>query len=409
MPPDRIDRLPAAFRRLAWSNLLAQFSEQVALASAPLVAVLLFGATGAETGLLQTAQSLPFLLLSVPAGVLADRWSRRKLMAGAESLRAASLACILLLVVSGHLNLELLAALGFAGAVGTVAYSVAAPALVPSLVPRERLASANRLLELARSAAFSAGPAIGGALLGWTGAPAAYVLATTVSLLAVVLLAGILEPGSGHRVRRHILEELREGAAFVGTHHLLRPVLITSVFFNVAWFILQAVYVVYAVGHLGLTATGVGITLGVYGAGMASCAFAATFLARHLSFGAMIGCGPLGALVGSILMLLTVSYPSMWLACIALFLFGGGPILWFISTVTLRQAVTPNAMLGRVSAILMTAGFGSRPVGSAIGALAADRLGVEACLAISTAGFVIQFVVLFLSPVRRLRELPSPA
>lgn len=88
MSPEPASRLPPVFKRLGWSNLFAQLSEQVALAAAPLVAVLLFVATGAETGLLQTAQSLPFLLLSIPAGVLADRWSRRKLMAGAEALRA---------------------------------------------------------------------------------------------------------------------------------------------------------------------------------------------------------------------------------------------------------------------------------------------------------------------------------
>jgi len=407
LSPEPASRLPPVFKRLGWSNLFAQLSEQVTLAAAPLVAVLLFGATGAETGLLQTAQSLPFLLLSIPAGVLADRWSRRKLMAGAEALRAASVLGTLLLIVSGSLDLQLLAVLGFVGAVGTVAYSVAAPALVPLLVPREQLAAANRALELARSAAFSAGPAVGGAFVGWMGASSAYVLATTMSLLAVVLLAGIREPARALGPRRRLLHELREGAAFVGTHALLRPVLITSVFFNLAWFTFQAVYVVYAVDHLGLTATGVGVTLGVYGAGMATCALAAPWLATRLSFGAMVGCGPLGALVASALMLLTIRFPSLGLACVSFFLFGGGPMLWFISTMTLRQAVTPNPMLGRVSAILMTAGFGSRPVGAALGALVAARFGVEACLAVSAAGFAIQFVVLFMSPVRRLKALPA--
>jgi MFS family permease len=84
--------LPAAFNRLAWSNLAAQSAEQIGLAAAPLVAVLALGAGTGATGLLQTGQTLPFLLLSIPAGVLADRMSRRRLMAGAEGLRALS-AC----------------------------------------------------------------------------------------------------------------------------------------------------------------------------------------------------------------------------------------------------------------------------------------------------------------------------
>src|SRR2546428_1977110 len=93
--------LPPGFNRLAWSNLAAQSAEQVALAAAPIVAVLALGAGAGEAGLLQTAQTLPFLLFSIPAGVLADRMSRARLMAGAEALRVVSLVAVLALAVSG--------------------------------------------------------------------------------------------------------------------------------------------------------------------------------------------------------------------------------------------------------------------------------------------------------------------
>ncbi|EFF74769.1 MFS transporter [Achromobacter piechaudii] len=400
--------LPAAFRRLAASNLAAQFSEQMALAAAPLVAVLALGASAAQTGALQAAQTLPFLLLSLPAGVLADRMSRKALMTGAECVRAASLLAVLALFWMGALNLPWLAALGFLGAVGTVAYNVSAPALVPRLVPASDLASANRWLELARSCAFSAGPAAGGALVGWLGAPTAYVLATSLSLLAAVLLSGLptdapLRPAT----RPRLLAQLREGAAFVAAHELLRPVLITAVFFNTAWFVLQAVYVAYAIERLGLSATGVGITLGVYGGGMLAGALAAPWLARRLSFGAMIAAGPLAALAASVILLSTLAWPSGAWAAVGFFLFGAGPILWTITTTTLRQAVTPNALLGRVSAVLLTATFGARPIGALIGAGLAAYVGVAACLWVSTAGFLLQFVVLYTSPVPRLRTQPG--
>ncbi|WP_454677130.1 MFS transporter [Achromobacter marplatensis] len=401
--------LPSAFRRLAASNLAAQFSEQMALAAAPLVAVLALGATAAQTGYLQTAQTLPFLLLSLPAGVLADRMSRRALMTAAECVRAASLLGLLALLWMGGLGLGWLAALGFLGAVGTVAYNVAAPALVPRLVPASDLASANRWLELARSSAFSAGPAAGGALVGWMGAPVAYVIATTLSLLAAALLAGLPADAPKPVTRRRLLAELREGAAFVGTHPLLRPVLTTAVFFNTAWFVLQAVYVVYAIERLGLTAAGVGITLGVYGGGMLAGALAAPWLARRLSFGAMIASGPLSALAASAILLSTLVLPSGIWAAVGFFLFGAGPILWTITTTTLRQAVTPNALLGRVSAVILTATFGARPLGALIGATLAARVGLDACLWVSTAGFLVQFLVLFASPVRRLRSQPEAA
>src|SRR5205814_8968922 len=87
-------RLPPTFNRLAWSNLAAQSAEQVALAAAPIVAVILLGVGEGQTGLLQTALTVPFILFAIPAGLLADRMSRRRLMAASEALRAASLLAI---------------------------------------------------------------------------------------------------------------------------------------------------------------------------------------------------------------------------------------------------------------------------------------------------------------------------
>lgn len=408
-PSSAQPRLPAAFRRLGWSNLLAQFSEQIALSAAALTAVLMLHADPSETGWLQTAQTLPFLLLSLPAGLVADRASRRVLMAGSEAVRAGSLAAILILLALGALDLPLLAALGFAGAIGTVCYSVAAPALVPSLVPRARLSDANRWLELARSSAFAAGPALGGALVGWTGAPVAYALATALSLGAVAFLAGLPKGEGSGSVRRRLIHDLIEGARFIGGHDLLRPILITAVFFNISWFIIQAIYVAYAIETLGLSAMKVGFTLGVYGGGMILGALAAPALARRASFGAMVVVGPFCGFLAAAVMLATVWAPSVLLAGLSFFLFGAGPILWTISTTTLRQAVTPNALLGRVSAFVMTATFGARPIGAAIGAFIAAHFGASTCLIAATVGFAAQLVVICVSPVRGLDAVPDPA
>lgn len=410
MSPPAPSRLPLSFIRLAWSNLAAQCSEQMALAAAAIVAVLALGAGGAETGLLQTAQTLPFLLLSLPLGVLADRASRRGLMVAAEAARAVSLALTLALIFSGRLNLALLAGLGFLGATGTVAYNVAAPALVPLLAPRELLPLANRWLELARSAAFAAGPALGGALVGWAGAPLAYVAATALSLFALIMLARLPDAKSTVKAaRRHPLHELTEGARFVAGHALLRPLLIVAIVFNTSWFILQAVYAPYAIRHLGLDASGVGATLGAYGAGMIFGALGAPMLGRFLSFGALIVIGPFCGFIAALLMAATIVAPSGLIAGASFFLFGAGPVVWVITTTTLRQTVTPNAMLGRVSAIIVTATYGARPLGAAIGAALSASAGVEACLVVAAAGFFIQFVAIAVSTPPRLKALPEAA
>ncbi len=130
--------LSPAFSRLAWANLAAQSAEQISLAAVPIVAVLALGAGPGEIGALATAQTLPFLLLSIPAGLLADRWSRRRLMVLAEGVRALALLACCWPPRAGNCRSCCSPLLGFIGATGTVGFSVAAPALVPALVPRTR-------------------------------------------------------------------------------------------------------------------------------------------------------------------------------------------------------------------------------------------------------------------------------
>src|SRR5437762_1338921 len=260
--------LPPTFNRLAWSNLAAQSAEQIALAAAPIVAVLLLGVGEGQTGLLQTALTLPFILFAIPAGLLADRISRRWLMAGSEALRAA---------------------------------------------------------------------ALGGVLVGWVGAAPAFGFAAALSIIAVVLLSGIYEPARTPAPRRHPLQEIKEGAAFVLHHPLLRPVFITQFIFNTASFLLLAVFVPYAVRRLGLSATGVGTTLAMYGVGMVIGALLATRVISRLPFGVVIGLGPVTGFVAASMMALTTLLPSPALAGLSFFLLGAGPILWVISTTTLRQ------------------------------------------------------------------------
>ncbi|MDO9113234.1 MAG: MFS transporter [Polaromonas sp.] len=399
--------LPRALLALSGSNLAAQMAEQLSLAAVPIVAVLVLGAGPGDIGLLATFQTLPFLLLSIPLGLLADRTSRRRLMVWAEILRALALFGLLAAVMSGQLSIGLLAALGFLGAVGTVGFSVAAPALVPALVPREALARANGRLELARSAAFAAGPALGGALVTWAGAPAAFVLAAVLSVSAVVLLLQLVEPPRASMARRHPLLDIRDGARWVWHHALLRPIFLTAVAWNISWFVLQAAYVPYAIRLLGLGAAAVGMTLAAYGAGMVVGALLAPPLVAKLPFGRAIQLGPAVSVLAALTMVATLALPSGVLAGLAFFLFGAGPIVWTITSTTLRQTVTPGAMLGRVSAIFLAANTGARPIGAALGGFVGATWGEPACLVLALAGFAVQAWVIFVSQVRGLQRLPQ--
>ena len=409
MPPPQATRpgkLPRAFTDLAWSNLAAQSAEQISLAAAPMVAVLALGAGPGETGFIAAAQTLPFLLLSIPTGILADRMSRRALMIAAEALRAVALLALVVLALTGGLTIWLLAILGFLGAAGTVAFSVAAPALVPSLVPRAALAAANGRIELTRAVAFAGGPALAGALVGWAGASSAFVLATLLSGLGVLMLVRVRETARPASTHRHMGRELIDGAVFVWTHKLLRPLVATSVVWNLAWFVLQAAYVPYAVRALGLSAGGVGTTLAAFGGGMLVGSMVAPRVMRALTFGEAVVVGPVMSLIAALVMLATIWVPSGYVAGLSFFLFGAGPILWTISQITLRQTVTPDPLLGRVSALFMTASAGSRPLGAALGGAIGAAWGLEACIAVAAAGFAVQALCIIFSPLPALAQLP---
>lgn len=402
-------RLPGPFQRLAASNLAAQCAEQLGLAAAPLVAVAMLGAGPGEVGLLAAVQTLPFLLLSIPLGMLADRAPRRRVMLAAEALRALALLAVLLALAAGRLSIALLAGLGFLGAVGTVAFNVAAPALVPALVAREALAQANGRLELARSAAFAAGPALAGALVAWSGASAAFALAAVLSASAAVLLWQLREPGPDVPVRRAPWRDLAAGAQLAWRHPLLRPVLLTALAWNLAWFVLQAAYVPYAMRALGLGTSAIGATLAAYGLGMVVGALLARRVIAALRFGRALQFGPAVSVLAAAAMVATLAVPSGALALLSNFLFGFGPIVWTITSTTLRQTVVPAALLAQVSALFLTANAGARPLGAALGGFVGARWGEAACLWLALAGFAVQAAIIFASQLQALHTLPEPA
>ncbi|MBS0540295.1 MAG: MFS transporter, partial [Proteobacteria bacterium] len=137
-------------------------------------------------------------------------------------------------------------------------------------------------------------------------------------------------------------------------------------------------------------------------------ALCATRILRVVSFGTVVGLGPVAGLMAAIVMALTTVFPTPLLAGLSFFLLGAGPILWVISTTTLRQSVTPPSLLGRVSAINIMA-YGARPLGAGLGALVGGLYGAETCLYLAVAGFAIQALVIWMSRAVALPRQPEMA
>lgn len=152
-----------------------------------------------------------------------------------------------------------------------------------------------------------------------------------------------------------------------------------------------------------------GLTLACYGTGMIAGALLAPRVVATLPFGRAIQLGPAFSVLAALTMVATLALPSGALAALAFFLFGAGPIIWTITSTTLRQTVTPDAMLGRVSAIFLTANTGARPVGAALGGFVGATWGEPACLVLALAGFVVQAGLIVNARIRGLPCLPVPA
>jgi hypothetical protein len=135
-------------------------------------------------------------------------------------------------------------------------------------------------------------------------------------------------------------------------------------------------------------------------------ALLATRVMRRLAFGTVIGLGPVTGFVAAAVMALTTLAPVAPLAGLSFFLLGAGPILWVISTTTLRQSVTPPRLLGRVSAINILS-YGARPLGSALGAIVGGFYGAETCLYLAVAIFGAQALVIMMSPAASLSRQPE--
>lgn len=389
-------RLPLAFAAL-------HSADQLALAALPLLAALTLNAGPGLTGALVAAQGAAWLLVSLPAGAVADRMDRRRLMAAGAMLAAIGFGAAGFLAAST----SLLAFASFIGAAGVVAAALAVFALLPGLVARPALPGANAKLELGRAVAtLGAAPVAG--LLAAKGVPeAALGLAAVLAIGAAGAALGLPAAGSRTDAGRPAMgRAIAEGARFVLAEPLLRSIALAAIAWNAGFFALVATIVPLALGPLGFDPGFTGLAIGANGAGLVAGALAAPALSRRLPLGRLLIAGPgLSALGGAMLLLMPGAVTLM--LCMALL--GFGPMLWQVAQTSLRQAVAPPMLLGRVGAVMQVAVFGVRPLGALLGGALAAASGPMAAVALSCLGFALSLLVVLYSPLPALRGLPESA
>lgn len=384
----------------------AHIGDQVALIAIPLFILTELNGSARDTALLTLASTLPAMLLAIPLGVVGDRFASRTVLALSEVVRALSLVVTIGLVHETSPSMWSLAALAFLGAGGTVAFTVVTPTAVSRLVRGDQRLTTNNRLELARSVAISVGPAFAGALCARFGAGNALWAALAWSVLSVAMVMRIGKDQQRQRLSHsHPLQGIHAGFTFVRGEPTLRTCILTAILFNISWFALMSVFVAYCTQRLQLGSGSLGAIFSMYGVGMVVGSLALPWFVRRLPYGTLVCIGPICGLIAITLVAMTLVSKSIALPVSSFFLLGAGPIMWTVTTMSIRQEVTPPHLLSRVSGFIVTATAGARPIGAAVGFISVQVGGYELCIALALIGFLFQMMFIIASPLRQASSL----
>jgi len=400
------------FMKLWTAETVSELGTQVTVLALPLAAIGPLHATPFEVGSLTTAEFLPFILVGLPAGVWVDRLRRRPILIAGDLGRAAILGSVPLAWALHVLYLWQLYAAAFLAGICTVLFDVSYQAYLPSLVERDELVEGNSKLEASRAGAQLAGPALGGFLVQLLRAPVA-ILADALSYLWSAFWVFLIRkpeppvevPAGGHPPIR---SDVRTGLRYVWRHPLLRPIALATGSSNFFGSMLFAIIVLFAVRALHLSAGEIGLALAVGNIGFLIGALLARRIADWVGIGrAIVGSIGLSAPAWLLLPTATRSDGFAILSVAGFVSSFGGLAIYNINQVSLRQAITPLRMQGRMNATMRFMVWGTMPVGSFTGGALASNLGLRPTLWIAAVGGLFAFLPPLFSPVRTLRRIPA--
>ncbi|MEE1782454.1 MFS transporter [Streptomyces sp. SP17BM10] len=402
--------------QVLWSaHTVSEFGTRITFFVIPVLALTTLSASTGQLGLVSAMETLPFLLVGLPAGALLDRWDRRRVMVVADVGRAAAIVALPVGYLAGVLSVPLLCAVGFAIGLCTVFFDIADQAFLPTVVTREQTPDGNSRLEFSRSTAELAGPSIGGLLLQVVTAPLVLVVNAVSYLVSALLLCLIRTPRTqapppGAGARPTMRSQIAEGLRFVFRHRTLRSLALATGISNLVGLggALGAVLTAYALRDLGLSPGQLGLALSVGNCGALLGAALSSRLIR------LVGLGPVliaaKSMSGIAVLVLATAAPARAVPTLgaATGIMACGITVYNISQVSLRQAITPTGLQGRMNASVRFAIWGTRPVGALAGGYLGSVLGTRPTLwTIAGIGLLSCLPLITTEDVRTLRVFPS--
>jgi MFS family permease len=386
------------------------YGTQITNLALPLTAALLLRATPLQMGILIALETLPFALCSLHAGVLLDRVRKLPVVIAADIGRAVALAAIPLAAWFGRLSIDLLFVVGFVCGVQNVVGGAAYQVLLAQMAGRKRLVEANAKISLGETSAALIGPGMAGGLIQALTAPFAIAfdalafVGSALMLRRIEAKSDVVHPNGATNVWR----EIGEGLRLVWGNRTLWALAWLAGLWQFVHHMQIAVLILFATRDLGLSAGAIGIA---YACGGVGCVLASAFaerLSRRFGVGPVIVHGlVLTAWQGFALLGGTGWVATLGLG-LAMLVFDFGAILYAINYLSLRQAITPDRLLGRMTATMRFMTVAAAPLGSFAGGALATGIGLRGTLiTVAALGLALSAAAVLWSPVRRHRVLPT--
>ena len=399
------------FVKLWAGQTISEAGSQVTALALPTLAILVLRASPFQVGVLAALEFLPFPTLGLVAGVYADRLRRRPIMIASDIARMILIASIPIAFLVGYRSIEQLYVVGLAVGVFNVFFGISYQSYLPALVNRSDLVEGNTKLEVSRSVAQLSGPALGGYLIEAIGAVRSLWVDSASFLFSALSLWLIRKPEpnpvpSTASGRQGFWPEMKEGIDVVFGNPTLWKIAgstATSNLGNGAF----AVFLIFAYNILHLSPATVGLIFAVGAVGSLVGALSAGW------WGRTFGVGPTLLFTAVLAGAATLSIPLSqhfftvpFLIVQAFIASFGGPV-YNITQVSLRQAITPDRVQGRMNATMRTIVWGTIPIASVAGGVVATEIGVVSAIYIFGALSACAGFWILAGPVR-LREQPQP-
>jgi predicted MFS family arabinose efflux permease len=392
-----------------WSGqTISELGSRISREGLPYLAATLLGATPAQMGWMAAIASLPALVFSLPAGAWVDRLRRRPLLIVSDIARALVLCAVPLAAATGSLRFELLLVVLAVSGTLTVLFTVAYQSYIPSLVEHDQIVEGNSKLALSSATAEVLGPGLAGLLVQTLTAPIAVLFDALSFLVSAVTVGWITKPepppAPAHE-RQSLTHEIAEGLRTLVHHPILRVTAIAAALLAFFGNFFGALYTLFAVQYLGMNALLLGLTVAVGGVASLVGSLITQPLVRRFGIGPtmIMMLIPLGVTM------MAIPFAPQPLAMATLFLsiaqFGDMfRTVYFINDISLRQAVTPKRLLGRVNAGTQVLIAAAAPLGALVGGLLGEHLGVRETFYLSALGPALACVLLVTSPLRTLKS-----